>query len=465
MAEGMLPRNSIVCDRWQIEEKIGKGGFGEVYRCKDSRTNKCVALKLVSKSNVNPGIHHLNNEAKALRAVQGKKFFARYYSYRRILLFDFLVMELLGPNLRGLKKTYPDKRITVDATLSMGRMMLKSVEWLHDAGYLHRDIKPKAYFWYFGMKLGDQDKYWVPHFTCRSCVEKLRNWTLGKSLCLPFGIPMVWREPQNHVDDCYFCLCKIAGYNKRSKSNIVYPNLKSAIRPIAHCENIPVPTRPEAFDSANISESESDEKDLDFTVKNEVPEKFNQAELNDLVRDLGLTKENAELLGSRLKEKNLLTTHTSFSWYRNREKQFLSFFKSDNFLVYCADIPGLLHELEDIPYNPNNWRLFIDSSKRSLKAFLLHNESKLASVPVAHSVFMKETYESMEMLLTKIKYTEHKWAICGDLKGIGLLLGQQSGFTKFPCFICEWDSRDRESHWIKKIWPKRQEWIPGRRIF
>ncbi|GBO16541.1 hypothetical protein AVEN_150121-1 [Araneus ventricosus] len=289
----------------------------------------------------------------------------------------------------------------------------------------------KAYFWYFGMKLGDQDKYWAPHFTCRSCVEKLRNWTLG--------------------------------YNKRSKSNIVYPNLKSAIRPVAHCENIPVPTRPEAFDSANISESESDEKDLDFTVKNEVPEKFNQAELNDLVRDLGLTKENAELLCSRLKEKNILTTHTSFSWYRNREKQFLSFFKSDNFLVYRADIPGLLHELEDIPYNPNDWRLFIDSSKRSLKAVLLHNESKLASVPVAHSVFMKETYESMEMLLTKIKYTEHKWAICGDLKVIGLLLGQQSGFTKFPCFICEWDSRDRESHWIKKIWPKRQEWIHGKK--
>ncbi|GBO28158.1 hypothetical protein AVEN_66673-1 [Araneus ventricosus] len=101
---------------------------------------------------------------------------------------------------------------------------------------------------------------------------------------------MVWREPLNHVDDCYFCLCKIAEYNKRSKSNIVYPNLKSAIRPVAHCENIPVPTRPETFDSANISESESDEKDLDFTVKNEVPEKFNQAELNDLVRDLDLTK-------------------------------------------------------------------------------------------------------------------------------------------------------------------------------
>ncbi|CAL1296541.1 unnamed protein product [Larinioides sclopetarius] len=145
MTEGILPKNSVVCDRWQIEEKIGKGGFGEVYRCKDCHTNKSVALKLVSKITANPGIHHLNNEAKALRAVQGKKFFTRYYSYRRVLLFDFLVMELLGLNLRELKKTYPNKKFSVDATLSMGRMMLKSVEWLHDAGYLHRDIKPSNF--------------------------------------------------------------------------------------------------------------------------------------------------------------------------------------------------------------------------------------------------------------------------------------------------------------------------------
>ena len=88
--------------------------------------------------------------------------------------------------------------------------------------------------------------------------------------------------------------------------------------------------------------------------------------------------------------------------------------------------------------------------KEESKSSILHNESKLASVPVAHSVFIKETYESMEMLLTKIKYTEHKWAISGDLKVVSLLLGQQSGFTKFPCFFCEWDSRDTESHWIKK---------------
>ena len=67
------------------------------------------------------------------------------------------------------------------------------------------------------------------------------------------------------------------------------------------------------------------------------------------------------------------------------------------------------------------------------------------------------------MLLTETKYTEHKWAICGDLKITGLLLEQQSKFTKFPCFIYECDCRDRESLWIKKMQPKRQEWFPGKK--
>ena len=34
-----------------------------------------------------------------------------------------------------------------------------------------------------------------------------------------------------------------------------------------------------------------------------------------------------------------------------------------------------------------------------------------------------------------------------------MLQGQQSGYTKFPCLLCEWDSRDKANHWIKRDWP------------
>ena len=39
---------------------------------------------------------------------------------------------------------------------------------------------------------------------------------------------------------------------------------------------------------------------------------------------------------------------------------------------------------------------------------------------------------------------------------VNFLLGQQHGFTKFPCYLCMWDSRARDKHWTQKEWPIRE---------
>jgi hypothetical protein len=51
-------------------------------------------------------------------------------------------------------------------------------------------------------------------------------------------------------------------------------------------------------------------------------DKFTPSDMNDLRRELPLTKEQSELLGSRLREKNILASGVKFSWYRSREKEF-----------------------------------------------------------------------------------------------------------------------------------------------
>ena len=50
-------------------------------------------------------------------------------------------------------------------------------------------------------------------------------------------------------------------------------------------------------------------------------------------------------------------------------------------------------------YNPDEWRLFIDSSKRSLEYVLLHNSNKFACVPIGHSVIVEEHYLNVKMVL------------------------------------------------------------------
>jgi len=55
------------------------------------------------------------------------------------------------------------------------------------------------------------------------------------------------------------------------------------------------------------------------------------------------------------------------------------------------DVAQLLHKLGNRMYHPEDWKLFIDSSKRSLKCVLLHNGKKYASVPIADSTTLKES--------------------------------------------------------------------------
>jgi len=116
--------------------------------------------------------------------------------------------------------------------------------------------------------------------------------------------------------------------------------------------------------------------------------------------------------------------------------EFKQFFSKKGPLVFCNNISGLIQSLSKY-YDVNEWRLFIDSSKRSLKGVLLHNSNQLASIPIEHSVHLKETYENLHLLLERVQYSLHKWIVFGDLKVLGILLHQQSGYTKFPCFLCE----------------------------
>lgn len=39
-----------------------------------------------------------------------------------------------------------------------------------------KDFVKRAYFSYFAVYLGDQDKTWAPHLVCETCVEHLRYW-------------------------------------------------------------------------------------------------------------------------------------------------------------------------------------------------------------------------------------------------------------------------------------------------
>ena len=70
---------------------------------------------------------------------------------------------------------------------------------------------------YFGINLGHQDKMWAPHMVCKMCTEHLRQFTNNTRRMMRFGTPMIWREPTNHYNDCYFCSVNLKGIGKKSR--------------------------------------------------------------------------------------------------------------------------------------------------------------------------------------------------------------------------------------------------------
>jgi len=94
-------------------------------------------------------------------------------------------------------------------------------------------------------------------------------------------------------------------------------------------------------------------------------------------------------------------------FYRGRHEEFRLFFSQEDGVVFCNDVCSVM-EVLGYEYNPDQWRLFIDSSKISFKVVPLNNGNKFPSVPLAHAANMKESYERIKLLLGKIKYDEFK---------------------------------------------------------
>lgn len=115
---------------------------------------------------------------------------------------------------------------------------------------------------------------------------------------------------------------------------------------------------------------------------------------------------------------------------------------------YCHDIAGLFAAL-GYPYREEDWRLFIDVGKSSLKGVLLHNGNEQPSIPIVYARNKPESYESLAKLLNLIEYgvVNQEWMICADFKVINILCGMKGGYPRHACFLCLWRSRQYKLHW------------------
>lgn len=134
---------------YEIIEQIGHGGMGLVYRARDTRLNRDVALKLVSDSYISPGTptpsshERFLREARATSALNHPNI-CTVYDVGEQAGQPYLVMELLEGET--LKRIIHGHSLPLEQLLDYGIQLCSALSEAHAHCILHRDIKPTNLF-------------------------------------------------------------------------------------------------------------------------------------------------------------------------------------------------------------------------------------------------------------------------------------------------------------------------------
>ena len=126
---------------YEILSPLGAGGMGEVYRARDTRLDRTVAIKVLpSHLSSDPGLkQRLERESKAISALQHPNI-CTLFDVGSQDGVDFLVMELLeGQTLADRLEKGP---LPLAQVVTIGSEIAQALEKAHRQGIIHRDLKP-----------------------------------------------------------------------------------------------------------------------------------------------------------------------------------------------------------------------------------------------------------------------------------------------------------------------------------
>src|SRR6201997_3989830 len=125
----------------EITALIGKGGMGEVYRARDTKLKRDVAIKILPEefSRDPDRVARFQREAEVLASLNHPNI-AAIYDFQEAEGSRFLVLELVeGETLAERIQRGP---VPVDEALPIAKSICEAEEEAHEKGVVHRDLKP-----------------------------------------------------------------------------------------------------------------------------------------------------------------------------------------------------------------------------------------------------------------------------------------------------------------------------------
>ncbi len=136
--------SSDINGKYMIQQKIGKGSFGEVFIGMDHVSHATVAIKMENKDRK----YVLAHEYEIYKELSSSKVALRIpkiFWYGNVGENRVIVMEYLSNSLEYFLQNRCHGKFTLKTTLMLGIQMFEQLKNLHDNSYIHRDIKPENF--------------------------------------------------------------------------------------------------------------------------------------------------------------------------------------------------------------------------------------------------------------------------------------------------------------------------------
>ncbi|UMM15208.1 hypothetical protein L5515_002727 [Caenorhabditis briggsae] len=128
-------------DQFVVKKKLGEGACGQVFLVELLQGKGRAAMK-VEPLMKNKEDEILKMEVYVLKKLQNSRHVCRLLGSGKTDTYTYLVMSLLGKEIGDVRRRMPQRKISAPSTVRIFIQLVKALQDMHEAGFVHRDVKP-----------------------------------------------------------------------------------------------------------------------------------------------------------------------------------------------------------------------------------------------------------------------------------------------------------------------------------